>query len=121
MPGRMSNGQTSAATVTGLSGPPMPPSLADIDALAQAAVERLPEQFRRWLGPVLLRVEDFPDAEVMVEMELETEFDILACIRGGTWQRRATCRRERCPTSSSFTDVRYSMSGVSRERAWKLW
>lgn len=58
------------------------PSLADIDALAQAAIERLPDQFRYWLGPVLLRVEDFPDAEVIAEMGLETEFDILGLYQG---------------------------------------
>lgn len=59
-----------------------PPSLADIDALAQAAVERLPDAFRRFLGPVLLRVEDFPDADVMRDMGLETEFDILGLYQG---------------------------------------
>ncbi len=63
-------------------GQTLPPTLADIDALAQAAVERLPEQFRRWLAPVLLRVEDFPDAEVVAEMALETEFDILGLYQG---------------------------------------
>ena len=59
-----------------------PPSLAEIDALAQAAVERLPAAFRTFLGPVLLRIEDFPDAEVMAEMALETEFDILGLYQG---------------------------------------
>ena len=59
-----------------------PPTLADIDALAQAAVERLPDQFRVWLTDVLLRIEDFPDAEVMAEMELETPFDILGLYWG---------------------------------------
>nr|WP_295661450.1 metallopeptidase family protein [Polymorphobacter sp.] len=59
-----------------------PPSLADIDALAQAAIERLPDQFRDWLGPVLLRVEDFPDADVIREMSLETDFDILGLYQG---------------------------------------
>lgn len=59
-----------------------PPTLADIDALAQAAVERLPDQFRIWLADVLLRIEDFPDAEVMAEMELETPFDILGLYWG---------------------------------------
>ena len=63
-------------------GQTLPPTLADIDALAQAAVERLPEQFRRFLGPVLLRVEDFPDTDVMREMNLETEFDILGLYQG---------------------------------------
>lgn len=59
-----------------------PPTLADIDALAQAAIERLPDQFRQWLGPVVLRVEDFPDAEVMTAMDLETGFDILGLYHG---------------------------------------
>jgi predicted Zn-dependent protease with MMP-like domain len=58
------------------------PTLADIEALAQAAVERLPDLFRQHLGSVLLRVEDFPDAEVMAEMELESEWDILGLYHG---------------------------------------
>ena len=58
------------------------PTLADIEALAQAAVERLPDLFRQHLGSVLLRVEDFPDAEVMAEMELESEWDILGLYQG---------------------------------------
>ncbi|MBV8972693.1 MAG: metallopeptidase family protein [Sphingomonadaceae bacterium] len=59
-----------------------PPSLADIDALAQAAVERLPEPFRSHLADVLLRVEDFPDAEVVAAMELDSEWDILGLYHG---------------------------------------
>ena len=62
--------------------PTLPPTLADIDALAQSAVERLPDQFRRFLTDVLLRVEDFPDADVMAEMGLESEFDILGLYWG---------------------------------------
>ncbi len=58
------------------------PSLADIEALAQAAVERLPELFRRHLDSIVLRVEDFPDAEVIAEMALESEWDILGLYQG---------------------------------------
>jgi predicted Zn-dependent protease with MMP-like domain len=58
------------------------PSLADIEALAQAAVERLPDLFRQHLGNVLLRVEDFPDADVIGEMELDSEWDILGLYQG---------------------------------------
>ena len=58
------------------------PSLADFEALAQAAVERLPPLFRDHLGTVLLRVEDFPDAEVIAEMALESEWDILGLYQG---------------------------------------
>lgn len=58
------------------------PSLADIEALAQAAVERLPELFRNHLASVVLRVEDFPDAEVIAEMALDSEWDILGLYWG---------------------------------------
>ena len=60
----------------------LPPSLADIDALAQAAVERLPSLFRDHLANTLLRVEDFPDEDVTAEMGLETPFDILGLYQG---------------------------------------
>lgn len=60
----------------------MAPSLADIERLAQAAVERLPELFRRHLDSVILKVEDFPDATVMAEMELETEWELLGLYWG---------------------------------------
>jgi predicted Zn-dependent protease with MMP-like domain len=60
----------------------LPPTLADIEALAQAAVERLPDLFRRHLATVLLRVEDFPDRDVMAVMELESEWDILGLYQG---------------------------------------
>jgi len=58
------------------------PDLAQIETLAQAAVERLPDRFRRHLAHVLLRVEDFPSDEVMDQMELESEFDILGLYQG---------------------------------------
>jgi len=58
------------------------PTIADIESLAQAAVERLPDLFRHHLATVLLRVEDFPDEEVMLAMELETPFDILGLYWG---------------------------------------
>ncbi|MBC7504117.1 MAG: metallopeptidase family protein [Sandarakinorhabdus sp.] len=59
-----------------------PPSLADIEALAQTAVERLPALFRDHLASVLLRVEDFPDADVIAEMGLESAWDILGLYWG---------------------------------------
>lgn len=58
------------------------PSLADIEALAQAAVERLPDLFRQHLGAVVLKVEDFPDDVVMAEMELESPWDLLGLYWG---------------------------------------
>ena len=60
----------------------LPPNLHAIEILAQAAVERLPDRFRRHLAHVLMRVEDFPSDEVMDAMGLETEFDILGLYQG---------------------------------------
>jgi hypothetical protein len=58
------------------------PSLADIEQLAQAAAERLPDLFRQHLHNVILRIEDFPDEEVMQAMELESPYDILGLYWG---------------------------------------
>jgi len=58
------------------------PTLGEIEALAQAAIARLPDTFRRFLDGVRLRVEDFPDDDVMREMGLESPFDILGLYHG---------------------------------------
>ncbi len=64
------------------SGQTFPPSIETIEALAQAAVERLPDTFRQFLGNVRLVVEDFPDEEVIRDMGLESPFDILGLYQG---------------------------------------
>ena len=58
------------------------PTLEDIEALAQAAITRLPAVFRAHLRDVLIRIEDFPDDEVIAEMALESPFDILGLYAG---------------------------------------
>jgi predicted Zn-dependent protease with MMP-like domain len=59
-----------------------PPSIADCEDLARRAFADLPETFRRFVGDVVIRVVDFPDAETEEEMELETPFDLLGLYRG---------------------------------------
>ncbi len=59
-----------------------PPTLADIEALATRALETVPDAFKRHLGPLVIRVDEFPDAETEEEMELESPFDILGLYRG---------------------------------------
>ncbi len=58
------------------------PSLAEIEALAFEAYERLPDGFRRLCAGLRIHVDDFPDAETMAEMECESEFDLLGLFRG---------------------------------------
>jgi len=58
------------------------PSLADIEALASEAYGRLPEHFRKLCEGLVIRVEDFPDDEVVDSMRLESEFDLLGLFQG---------------------------------------
>lgn len=58
------------------------PSLDDFEQMAAAAFEALPPEFRTLAGNVPCAVADFPDADTMREMALETEFDILGLFRG---------------------------------------
>jgi predicted Zn-dependent protease with MMP-like domain len=59
-----------------------PPSIADFEALAARALASLPRRFKRHLGPVVIRVEDFPDAQTEAAMELESPFDLLGLYHG---------------------------------------
>ena len=59
-----------------------PPSLADIDEMARAALAALPEPLKRMTEGVVLQVMDFPDEDVCEEMELESPFDILGLYQG---------------------------------------
>jgi predicted Zn-dependent protease with MMP-like domain len=58
------------------------PSLGDLEALAQRALATIPEELKRHLGPLVIRVEEFPDEETEEAMGLETPFDILGLYRG---------------------------------------
>ena len=64
------------------SGRTFAPTLADIESLARAAIGQLPDPFRSFLDGVVLRIEDFPDEEVMRDMGLESPFDILGLYHG---------------------------------------
>lgn len=65
-----------------MTGPTLPPSLADIETLAQASLKTIPDELRRHVRDVVIRVEDFPDEETEREMNLETPFDLLGLYRG---------------------------------------
>lgn len=58
------------------------PSLAEMEAMAAAAFERLPKRFRALCEGLIIRVDDFPTDEVVRDMELESEFDLLGLFLG---------------------------------------
>ena len=49
----------------------------------------IPDALRRHVGDVIIRVDDFPDAETEREMNLETSFDILGLYRGVSLDRKS--------------------------------
>ncbi|MDR3375290.1 MAG: metallopeptidase family protein [Ancalomicrobiaceae bacterium] len=57
-------------------------SLDDFETIASSAYRQLPAEFRRLTGDIVIRVAEFPDDDVIDEMELESEFDILGLFQG---------------------------------------
>jgi predicted Zn-dependent protease with MMP-like domain len=66
-----------------------PPSLADLEALAHQALATIPAELKRHLGPVVIRVEDFPDEDTEEAMGLESPFDILGLYHGVSLPRKS--------------------------------
>jgi predicted Zn-dependent protease with MMP-like domain len=64
------------------AAPLLAPSPAELEALAQQALATIPQKLKRHLGPVVIRVDDFPDHDTETEMGLESPFDILGLYRG---------------------------------------
>jgi predicted Zn-dependent protease with MMP-like domain len=52
------------------------PSLDDLERIARATWEALPQEFRALAGDVLIRIEDFADEEVLAEMGIEDPFEL---------------------------------------------
>jgi predicted Zn-dependent protease with MMP-like domain len=58
------------------------PSLEEFEALADAAFRRLPARFLKFCDGLVIRVEDFPEEDVLLEFEAESEFELLGLFRG---------------------------------------
>lgn len=63
-------------------GRALAPTLDDITDIAEEAFERLPATFRKLVEDVTIRVQDFPDDEVMASLDTETEYDLLGLFTG---------------------------------------
>jgi len=60
----------------------LPPSLADLEEQARHALDTIPRRLKQHLGPIVIRVEEFPDEETEEAMGLDSPFDILGLYRG---------------------------------------
>jgi len=66
-----------------------PPTLAELELIAAAELERIPDELRRHVGHVVIRVDEFADEETEREMGLESPFDLLGLYRGVALPRQS--------------------------------
>jgi predicted Zn-dependent protease with MMP-like domain len=69
------------------SGQTYAPDAAAIERLAEAAIARLPERFRRHLAGVVLRIDDFAADEVLDSLGVEDPFEISGLYSGRSLDR----------------------------------
>jgi predicted Zn-dependent protease with MMP-like domain len=58
------------------------PDAAEIERLADAAIARMPDHFRRHLEGVVLRIDDFAAEDVLAELGIEDPFELTGLYSG---------------------------------------
>jgi predicted Zn-dependent protease with MMP-like domain len=58
------------------------PDAAAIERLAEVAIARMPEGFRRQLEGVVLRIDEFADEDVLAELGIEDPFELSGLYTG---------------------------------------
>src|SRR4051812_38884936 len=65
------------------------PSLDELELLAGEGFAALPEEFRKLVGDVEIRVADFPEDEVLDDLRIVSEYDLLGLFQGTGLAHRA--------------------------------
>jgi predicted Zn-dependent protease with MMP-like domain len=73
------------------------PTLADFEAMAAAAWNRLPGEFRQMCGDIVIRVEDFALDEVLDELGIDSPFDLMGLYQGVSLDRKSVSDVSRGP------------------------
>ena len=60
----------------------LPPTLEDIDTLARAALDSLPQPVPQFTEGLVLQIAEFPDDDVLQEMDIEDPFEIMGLYQG---------------------------------------
>ena len=60
----------------------LPPSSEDIEAIARAALARLPDPFAQSLADIVLLVQDFADEETLRQMGIDDPFELSGLYEG---------------------------------------
>lgn len=66
------------------------PDAAAIERLADAAIARLPEPFRRHLKGVVLRIEEFADDDVLTELGIDNAFELSGLYSGRSMDKASS-------------------------------
>jgi predicted Zn-dependent protease with MMP-like domain len=74
------------------------PDLDQIEALAREAFSRLPQEVRNLTGDLIFFVQDFPDEDVVRDLELDSPFDILGLFSGADLAERSGAFQITSPT-----------------------
>lgn len=74
-----------------------PPNLADVEVLAEAAWERLPDHFRQLCRGLVIRVEDFPTDEVLDSLDIEDPFELMGLYQGVSLDKKSVADLSREP------------------------
>ncbi len=61
---------------------PLPPSAAVLETMAHAAFARIPDPFRQHLGSVVVRIEEFADAEALAAVGLSDPWELSGLYHG---------------------------------------
>lgn len=61
----------------------MPPSAEDIEAIAEAALENLPEELMEFCDSLAIQINELADEGLENDLELEDPFDLVALYRSG--------------------------------------
>jgi predicted Zn-dependent protease with MMP-like domain len=64
------------------NGPIHPPTLEDFETVAKAELARLPGELALHVTDIVIRIADFPDAEVERDLGLASPFDLLGLYQG---------------------------------------
>ncbi|MDJ0935350.1 MAG: metallopeptidase family protein [Kiloniellales bacterium] len=66
-----------------------PPSVEELDSIAREAFAAIPKALRVHAKDVVIRVQDFPDEEILEELDCESAFDLLGLYQGVDLTRKS--------------------------------
>lgn len=80
-----------------MSSQRLPPSVADFERLAERAWESLPAEVRGACAGLVIRIEDFPDDEMLDELGMEDPYELTGLYEGVALTDRSVLDQRSAP------------------------